>query len=134
MTNTSKIDVATRRAIVKPVTEFARANELPVGFVMSALLWLAETRPEEILSLINLETIKKYQAELSRRETARQIQVKGMVSHALPAAERTEENVQEVTARVFEAIKAARKLSIPALKAVINSEVAALGTKNGATG
>jgi len=134
MTNTSKIDVATRRAIVKPVTEFARANELPVGFVMSALLWLAETRPEEILSLINLETIKKYQAELARRETARQIQVKGMVSHALPAAERTEENVQEVTARVFEAIKAARKLSIPALKEVINSEVAALGTKNGATG
>ncbi len=130
----SKIDVATRRAIVKPVTEFARANELPVGFVMSAVLWLAETRPEEILSLINLETIKKYQAELARRETARQIQVKGMVSHALPAAERTEENVQEVTARVFEAIKAARKLSIPALKEVINSEVAALGTKNGAAG
>ena len=134
MTNMSKIDVATRRAIVKPVTEFARANELPVGFVMSAVLWLAETRPEEILSLINLETIKKYQAELARRETARQIQVKGMVSHALPAAERTEENVQEVTARVFEAIKAARKLSIPALKEVINSEVAALGTKNGAAG
>ena len=125
----SKIDVATRRAIVKPVTEFARANELPVGFVMSAVLWLAERSPEEILNLISLETIKKYQAELARRETARQIQVKGMVAHALPAAERTEENVQEVTARVFEVIKAARKLSIPALKEVINSEVAAQRTK-----
>ena len=36
--NASKIDVATRRAIVKPVTEFAKANAISVGLVMSAVL------------------------------------------------------------------------------------------------
>jgi hypothetical protein len=123
--NASKIDVATRRALVKPVTEFAKAHELSVGFVMSAVLWAGE-QPNEITNMVNAETVASYNAELARREAARSQQVAGMVANAIPASARTEENVQAVTARVFAVIQAARKLSIPALKEVINTEVAAL--------
>ena len=124
--NASKIDVATRRALVKPVTEFARAHELSVGFVMSAVLWAGEKQPNEITNMVNAETVASYNAELARREAARSQQVAGMVANAIPASARTEENVQAVTASVFAVIQAARKLSIPALKEVINTEVAAL--------
>lgn len=124
--NASKIDVATRRALVKPVTEFAKAHELSVGFVMSAVLWAGEKQPNEITNMVNAGTVASYNAELARREAARSQQVAGMVANAIPASARTEENVQAVTARVFAVIQAARKLSIPALKEVINTEVAAL--------
>ena len=99
--NASKIDVATRRALVKPVTEFAKAHELSVGFVMSAVLWAGEKQPNEITNMVNAETVASYNAELARREAARSQQVAGMVANAIPASARTEENVQAVTARVF---------------------------------
>jgi hypothetical protein len=126
--NASKIDVATRRAIVKPVTEFAKANDISVGLVMSAVLWAGEKQPDQIANLVNSGTVARYKAELARREAARNQQVVGMVANAIPASARTEENVQAVAAKVFAAIQAARKLSIPALKAVISTEVAALST------
>jgi len=126
--NASKIDVATRRALVKPVTEFAKANAISVGLVMSAVLWAGEKQPDQIANLVNSGTVARYKAELARREAARNQQVVGMVANAIPASARTEENVQAVTAKVFAAIQAARKLSIPALKAVISTEVAALST------
>jgi hypothetical protein len=126
--NASKIDVATRRALVKPVTEFAKANAISVGLVMSAILWAGEKQPDQIANLVNSGTVASYKAELARREAARNQQVVGMVANAIPASVRTEENVQAVAAKVFAAIQAARKLSIPALKAVISTEVAALST------
>jgi hypothetical protein len=127
--NTSKISVETRRALVKPVTEFAREHNQPVGLIMAAVLWCGEKKPEQILSLINEETLQTYQEELARRAHARELQVKGMIKGALPSGERTPENVEEVAGRVFAVIAAARKLAIPALKQVINTEVAALGKK-----
>ena len=87
--NTSKIDVATRRSLVKPVTEFAKAHELSVGFVMSAVLWAGEKQPDEITNMVNAETIASYNAELARREAARNQQVVGMVTNAIPASTRT---------------------------------------------
>jgi len=80
--NASKIDVATRRALVKPVTEFAKAHELSVGFVMSAVLWAGEKQPNEITNMVNAETVASYNAELARREAARSQQVAGMVANA----------------------------------------------------
>ena len=127
--NTSKISVETRRALVKPVTEFAREHNQPVGLIMAAVLWCGEKKPEQILSLINEETLQTYREELARRAHARELQVKGMIKGALPSGERTPENVEEVAGRVFAVITAARKLAIPALKQVINTEVAALGKK-----
>jgi hypothetical protein len=127
--NTSKISVETRRALVKPVTEFARAHNQPVSLIMAAVLWVGEKKPEQILSLVNGETLQTYREELARRAHARELQVKGMIKGALPSGERTPENVEEVAGHVFAVITAARKLSIPALKQVINTEVAALGKK-----
>ena len=88
-----------------------------------------EKKPEQILSLVNGETLQTYREELARRAHARELQVKGMIKGALPSGERTPENVEEVAGHVFAVITAARKLSIPALKQVINTEVAALGKK-----
>ena len=127
--NTSKISVETRRALVKRMTEFARAHNQPVSLIMAAVLWVGEKKPEQILSLVNGETLQTYREELARRAHARELQVKGMIKGALPSGERTPENVEEVAGHVFAVITAARKLSIPALKQVINTEVAALGKK-----
>ena len=65
--NTSKISVETRRALVKPVTEFARAHNQPVSLIMAAVLWVGETKPEQILSLVNGETLQTYRRLAQRR-------------------------------------------------------------------
>jgi hypothetical protein len=123
-----RISVRNRQALKAPVAIFAKGANLKTNLVMSAVLWVGERMGarmslKALRSLITAETIATYRQELDRRTSYFNAQVSGMIRNSLPAAQRTSENIARVTARIGQH---ATGLSLPALKTIIESEVAAL--------
>lgn len=123
-----RISVRNRQALKAPVAIFAKGANLKTNLVMSAVLWVGERMGarmslKALRSLITAETIAAYRKELDRRTSYFNAQVSGMIRNSLPAAQRTSENIARVTARIGQH---ATGLSLPALKTIIESEVAAL--------
>jgi hypothetical protein len=131
MKNTQgRISVKNRQALVIPVTELAKASNLTVNQVMSAVLWKGERltsriSPNALTGIVTEETLAEYQTELARRAAARQTQITGMVKTALPVDQRTPENIGRITT----ALEEAAGLSVSAVQAAIREMV---GTSNAA--
>ena len=123
--NSGRISVKNRQAIVAPVTAFAKAHNLAVNLVMSAVLFVGERidarmSVKSLTEIINAETVGTYQLELNRRTLALQTQVNGMVKNALPKDIRTAENIAAIVAKL------PANSSVQAKIAIITAEVAAL--------
>lgn len=123
-----RISVRNRQALKAPVAIFAKGANLNTNLVMSAVLWVGERMGarmslKALRSLITAETIATYRKELDRRTSYFNAQVSGMIRNSLPATQRTSQNLARVTARIGQR---ATGLSLPALKTIIESEVAAL--------
>ena len=124
-----RISVKNRQALKAPVAALAKQASLNTNLVMSAVLWAGERMGarmslKALKALITAETISTYQKELNRRVSYFNAQVRGMIRNSLPAAQRTGENIGRITTRIAQRAKG---LPLPALKTIIESEVAALG-------
>jgi hypothetical protein len=129
-----RISVRNRQALKAPVAIFAKGANLNTNLVMSAVLWVGERMGarmslKALRSLITAETIATYGKELDRRASYFNAQISGMIRNSLPAAQRTSENIARVTARIGQR---ATGQSLPALKTIIESEVATLAESEAA--
>jgi hypothetical protein len=119
-----RISVQNRQALVSTATALAKAHDLQINHVMSAVLW----RGERLAGRISLKaltgivtpcTVAEYEANVARRAHARRAQVAGMVKAALPLDQRTPENIGRITTALGETVG----LSISAVQASIREIV-----------
>jgi hypothetical protein len=95
---------------------------------MSAVLWCGERTGarmslKALTALITAETIATYRQELARRAAYFNGQVQGMVRRGLPKALRNPATITQVSAKI---VQSAAGFSLPALKDLIATEVAAM--------
>ena len=137
MKNTQgRISIKRRQTLVAPATALAKAQNLAINQVMSAVLWKGERMPNRIspkalTGIVTTETVGEHQAELARRAAACQTQIAGMVKSALPTNRRNPENV----GAVLQAIGETASRSITQIQAQIRAAVSRLNLgDNGETG
>jgi len=123
-----RISVKNRQALKAPVSAFAKASNLNTNLVMSAVLWCGERTGarmslKALTALITAETIATYRQELARRAAYFNGQVQGMVRRSLPKALRNPATITQVSAKI---VQSAAGFSLPALKDLIATEVAAM--------
>ena len=123
-----RISVKNRQALKAPVSAFAKASNLNTNLVMSAVLWCGERTNarmslKALTALITAETIATYRQELARRAAYFNGQVQGMVRRGLPKALRNPVTITQVSAKI---VQSAAGFSLPALKHLIATEVAAM--------
>ncbi|HZM04976.1 MAG TPA: hypothetical protein VFC44_18400 [Candidatus Saccharimonadales bacterium] len=119
-----RISVQNRQALVSPATALAKAHDLTINRVMSAVLWKGERLAGRIslkalTGIVTTGTVAEYEANVARRALARRTQLAGMVKAALPVDQRTPENIDRLTTTLGEAAG----LSISALQAAIREIV-----------
>ena len=125
-----RISVKNRQAIKATVPAFARVNNMNANEVMSAVLWVGERAKGRmsasmLVGLVNMDTITVYRNEIGRRNQYFAGQIAGIVRNSLPRALRTENNRNQIFAKVVSALQKAR-LSLSAIRRLVTAEVAAL--------
>ena len=138
-----RIPTKLRQALVKPVSEYAKVQNLSFNLVMGAVLWAGERLNQEpgfrlttakgqvarlsrptLIRLISPTVIAKYQTELERREQAAQNQINSVIRNAIPRHLRQEEFIRVVTAEINLAREQNKGMALPQIKELAQKRAA----------